>query len=74
MICKDCRYHESKSSTCRKLPPTMHILLVPQQSALNGFQPAPQNVTGWPQVPEDAWCGSFEGVVRFQEISQKATR
>lgn len=74
MICKDCRYFESESSTCRKNPPTAHVLLVPQQFALNGFHPAIQNITTWPQIPKESWCGAFEGVVRFQGIKQGASQ
>ncbi len=59
--CQRCRHHvtlESSTLVCRRFPPSVSIIAVPQRS-IAGDMLVPQPFSTWPTVPADANCGEF---------------
>lgn len=52
--CSNCRWHEDEA--CHRYPPTATAVPVPVET-LQGMQMELHNVTIWPFVTPDNWCG-----------------
>lgn len=71
--CATCRYLEAMDQTCRRYPPTVSVVLVPQQAsmqaALRGqgqVQMVPTPVGAFTPIPEpdDCWCGEWQAAIQ----------
>jgi len=65
--CGNCRFahvDQTKDRVCRKLPPQVSILLVPQRVAVahpTSIGVSPQPFATFPPVNPEMWCGAWEG-------------
>ena len=67
--CKTCRFFDDKqpdspAPMCRRYPPQVSIVMVPQQNAIQRqVSMAPQAVATFPNVNAECWCGEWTGKI-----------
>lgn len=65
-LCKTCRHFlriatEPDQGECRHSPPQVTIALIPSQDIAGRRGMAPQNLTAWPLVKDEQFCGEWAG-------------
>ena len=65
--CKTCRFMRADDAvmTCRRYPPTVHSIVGSRQFhtnsfGLSGWTDSYNDVSLWPVVVDEAWCGEHE--------------
>lgn len=66
--CAACRFlgpTGAKAPTCRRFPPTVHIVVASRQfqtngAGLTGWTDNMQDASLWPSVSPNDWCGEFQ--------------
>lgn len=70
--CVNCKHYRPADpgeglGACRHSPPHVSIVMVPQQNALTRqVQMGAQQMSAWPLVQEDQWCGQWAGKIALQ--------
>lgn len=55
--CMTCMHrHEHQ---CRRYPPHVTAIVVPEKTAMGGLQPRVQYAAAFPQAEEGLWCGEW---------------
>ena len=63
--CSSCRFFHpttERQGECRLEPPSVHVIIPPVPvgaAALIQNSPSPINVSQWPIVQPDQWCGKY---------------
>ena len=85
MKCEDCRFWEEKKRAkpgngarmgyCRCRPPIATGCFVPKANPIAGsITPQLAEMTLWPQVSANNWCGEFESRILTKPVTKNETQ
>jgi len=63
--CSSCKHR--KEDECRRFPPQVSVVMIPNQTALSGMQLQPSPVAAFPNIADDSYCGEYS--VKFSMVA-----